>query len=215
MTETVPIDTDVLLKIAAWQLGDAFIDVIKQIGIPGTLELTHLIASTQLDKMNKLTNSNSAQNELHSILTRLERLEPTNDEIALASEFEDFANENGLPLDRGESQLLAIVLIRGNPALATGDKRAISSISALLNGLGKPDLFRKCIICLEQIMSSIISGIGVDNVQSLVCIESDIDKTISICLRCGRQPSESETQFCLNSYINNLEEISSHALIQM
>lgn len=213
MSKLVPIDTDVLLKIAAWQMGNVFISELHPLGKAAALGLTHLIAPKQLTRMKNLTNLDVAEQELQSLLTQLQKIEPTEAEATFASELEDTANQYGFPFDRGESQLLSIVLLREFPAAVTGDKRATTALSPLLHALGKPEMIRECILCLEQILLALVKALGIETAQGLVCQESKTDKAISICLRCGRTADKEQTLKGLTSYIQNIRTKSNGVLI--
>ncbi len=55
-------------------------------------------------------------------------MEPTDREVAFATNLELTAQRAGLQLDVGESQLVAIVIERAIATFDTGDKRAIVSL---------------------------------------------------------------------------------------
>ena len=119
MDDGAAVDTDVLLKVAAYRLAGELVAVLAPFGEPMALGLTHLIAAKQLARKRSVRDAESAQAELAALLGMLGRLEPTDDEIGAAAEFAAVAQERGLPLDAGEAQLAAIVIRRGLPLLVT------------------------------------------------------------------------------------------------
>jgi hypothetical protein len=136
-------------------------------------------------------------------------LEPTSDELDLANGLEREAQRMALPLDAGESQLCAMVAVRGLARLTTGDKRAIESLEKMrvvAPWLGK---LAGRIHCLEQLVAAAIADDAVfAEFGPRVCADASADKTLSICFGClgGSSPSASDVASCLSSYINALRE---------
>ncbi|OKH79339.1 hypothetical protein EB75_24955 [Mycobacterium sp. ST-F2] len=133
-------------------------------------------------------------------------LEPTEDEIALATEIEEFANRSLLEFDAGESQLCAIAIIRAMDAVITGDKRAIQAAEAVSESIAElSSLFGK-LVCLEQLMIGVITAFGDDNIRPQVCASKAVDTALSICFKCwSPEIADKESiRLALQSYIESL-----------
>ena len=111
-------------------------------------------------------------------------LEPTIDEVNLASAIEEAAMLQGLDLDSGESQLCAIAIFRNSPLLLTGDKRAIASAEKLKGSIDELTSLAGRLVCLEQAIMGVVRRIGIDAARIRICAEAAIDKGLSICFEC-------------------------------
>lgn len=185
MTEGAAVDTDVLLKIAAYRLADEFVAVLAPLGETATLGLTHLIAAKQMARKRGVRDGAGAQAELAALLGLLGRLEPDAEEIGLAAEFASVAQARGLPLDAGEAQLAAIVITRGLPLMATGDKRAISALSDLVADEPMRASLVGRLACFEQVLSSIAELLGADEMRARICAEPEVDGAMRLACSCG------------------------------
>ena len=187
MTEPVAVDTDVLIKVAAYRLASEFAGSIAGKGPPAALGLTHIIAGKQLARRRKhLRDSEGAANELEALLGMCGQLEPDDDEIRIAAKFADTAQARGLPLDPGESQLAAIVANRSLPLMITGDKRAIGALSQLVEDMSMRAAFVGRIACFEQIVSAIAEVIGAISVRERICSEPEMDGAMRLACSCDR-----------------------------
>lgn len=187
MTEPVAVDTDVLLKIAAYRMADEFVDAIADKGPPSILGLTHIIAGKQLMRRRKqLRDVERALGELDALLGICGQLEPEDDEIHIAAEFANIAQARGLPLDPGEAQLAAIVANRALPLMVTGDKRAISALSQLMEGTPTREAFIGKLACFEQIISAVAGRIGEVAVRERVCSEPEMDGAMRLACSCDQ-----------------------------
>lgn len=185
MADGAAIDTDVLLKAAAYRLANELVTVLEPRGAPATLGLVHLIAAKQLAGKRGLRDRNGAAAELELLLSMLGHLEPDDDEVAMAAELTAHAQRLGLPLDAGEAQLTAIVARRGLPLLVTGDKRAIGALARLAgNGPLHASLVGR-LACLEQVLAAIAVRIGEDELRTRICAERDIDGAMRLACSCG------------------------------
>lgn len=188
MPNEAAIDTDILLKSAAYRLAGEVVEVVQQKGTPAVLGLTHLIANKQLKRKRGLKDLDGARAELQKGLALLGHLEPDGEEIALAAELATDAQARSLSLDAGEAQLAAIVARRGLPLLATGDKRALAALAALLeDGPIRAALVGR-LACFEQIIEAIAEKIGDDELRSRVCAEPEVDGAMRMACSCGRDP---------------------------
>lgn len=185
MTEPVAIDTDVLLKAAAYRLGADLVQVLVPKGPPAALGLTHLIAAKQLQrKRKKLHNLDGAHAELEALLATCQQLEPDETEIALAAALADLALDQDLPLDPGEAQIAAIVANRSLPLMLTGDKRALAALAKLMAASPGRDQFVARLACFEQAVASIAAQIGEMELRSRVCAEPEMDGGMRLACSC-------------------------------
>jgi hypothetical protein len=140
-------------------------------------------------------------------------LEPTDEEQAMAADFEFAAQRAAVALDSGESQLCAVLVQRAVPVLLTGDKRAIHAIQALLRTDTRLLTLYGKVVCLEQLFLRSITEASKSPLRAAVCREPDLDKAITICFSCkGRDPQLSNIIAGLQSYINDLRTKASLVL---
>lgn len=187
MAEGAAVDTDILLKAASYRVASEVVAVLKTKGAPAALGLTHLIAGKQLARKRGVRDRLGAAAELQSLLALLGRLEPDDEEIAIAADLAAKAQDRGLPLDTGEAQLAAITIMRGLPLLVTGDKRAIAALASLLLG----EIDRVALVgrlaCFEQVIASIATMIGEQELRLRICGEPDVDGAMRLACSCGRE----------------------------
>lgn len=181
------IDNDVLIKCACFVLLDELRPLNGEQGAVAVLGAARYVVLNYLKRRGVVNNRAAAEQCFASYLERVSILEPTEEELALASLIEEAAIMQGLDLDGGESQLCAIAIIRLSPFLLTGDKRAIRGAEKLQGEVSELTALRGRVICLEQAIVEIASRVGIDHVRSLVCAESAIDKSLSICLQCKNE----------------------------
>jgi hypothetical protein len=132
-------------------------------------------------------------------------LEPTEAELAIATEFEEHALLLGVGLDNGESMLSAIALSRGWSLVLTGDKRAIRAMEEIQNVVADARALHRRVICLEQAVAGIALRNGADRIRVAICAEPDVDKTMSICFQCtGPSELPNFQPVGLASYIENM-----------
>jgi predicted nucleic acid-binding protein len=121
---------------------------------------------------------------LGELLARAEELEPTEPELECAAEIERAAQDRGLELDGGESQLAAMALERGFQTLETGDKRAIAAFEQLMTEVGALADLAGRLRCLEQIVHRLASQEEFDFLASAICGAPAVDKSLTICFSC-------------------------------
>ena len=187
MSDGAAVDTDVLLKVAAYRLRAELVAVLKPNGTPAALGLTHLIAGKQLARKQGVRDGPGAMAELQNLLALLGRLEPDDEEIALAADLAAKAQGQGLPLDAGEAQLTAITIMRELPLLVTGDKRALGALASLLVSEPNRVALVGRLACFEQILMSVASLIGEQGLRSRVCVEPDVDGAMRLACSCGHE----------------------------
>jgi predicted nucleic acid-binding protein len=184
MADGAAVDTDVLLKSATYRSGAELVAILRSRGLPATLRLTHLIAPRQLARKRGVRHREEAQLELENLLVQFGRLEPDDDEIALAAELAASAQQQGLPLDAGEAQLAAITMLRGLPLLVTGDKRAVGALATLWALETDRTALAGRLACFEQIVASITALIGEHEMRLRVCVEPDVDGAMRLACSC-------------------------------
>jgi len=142
---------------------------------------------------------------LNAFIGGLAQIEPSAEELAVAAEIELLAQQRGLSLDVGESQLLAIGESRAISVLATGDKRAIRAIEGVMLSRGQDEFWRNKVICLEQIIRSMLLQVSPDVVRDRVCQANLADRAISICFSCSSGGGDVSSWISgLESYIEDL-----------
>jgi hypothetical protein len=209
------VDNDLILKSVSYGLADAFWpdDERSSIGILGA---ARYVVAHELDRASLNRGADAAHSDLSELLTRCDELEPTDEEVKLAAEIELCGQQHSLALDNGESQLAAIVVIRDLPLLETGDKRAIAGLEEARCHLAVLEALRGRIRCLEQIARRAIrveEEFG--RLSGLVCAESSVDRSLSICLGCfGDAPADMATALkALDQYIREVRRSAPEVLI--
>lgn len=187
MAEPVAVDTDVLLKTAAYALGDELFSALSCRGVPAVLGLTQLIAGKQLKRCGRrLADLSRASLELERLLNRCTVIEPDDDEVFIAAALAEEAQSAGLPLDPGEAQLAAIVARRALPLFVTGDKRALAALASLVEANGTRERLVDRLACFEQVISTIAQAIGEVALRDRVCAEPEMDGAMRLACSCGR-----------------------------
>lgn len=179
------LDVDVVIKLAAY-------DLLADVAHPGcetgctrnmgVIATTKYVARRQVTRM--ASDGTGATARLDQYLASAQVLEPTEAELHVAATLEGEAAIAGVALDTGESQLCAIAILRGVPALLTGDKRAIAAAESLLATVPQLEALAERLACLEQAVMLAVERLGALVVRSRVVAEQGIDKTISICFQC-------------------------------
>ena len=114
---------------------------------------------------------------------------------------QEAAQRLGLPLDGGESQLLAVVLHRAGALMLTGDKRAIGAGETVLKEIGSVRDAEGRLACLEQMLASLATQLGHDVARDAICSDAGADATLTICYACHADGcSQAECLAGLESY---------------
>jgi hypothetical protein len=211
MPKQVLLDNDVALKVASYSLVNETLAVSTVCGAPpGLLSVARFVMRKRLARASNLQDIDRAKAALEAMLNAVELLEPTDDEIAMAAELENEARKNGLDLDVGESQLLAILARRDCQVLITGDKRAIAAISKVAIGWA-----RERLACLEQLLAAMIETAGIGAIRQRVCSEPQVDRAITACFACASDNAgKDDVASGLLSYIKHLERSAPGVLVQ-
>jgi len=140
-------------------------------------------------------------------------LEPRPQEQSLAADLEAAAQFNGLGLHEGESQLCAILIMRGVSTLLTGDKVAIAAIEQLLSAEPRMLPISGKVKCLEQLVVSIIDGGDPASLRPNICAEPTVDVALSICFSCSSPHAmPASIMDGLDSYIRELRATARRTL---
>lgn len=176
----VAVDNDVLIKVSCWDLAPVFARG-RSIGVLGA---ARYVVPDRIGRMPLNGDRELTRSAAQALIASCAALEPSADEVALATEIETAALRDALELDAGESQLAAIVIMRQIAVLETGDKRAIQALERLLTVV--PALAWLCgrLRCLEQVVGRCLNSVVADDVARAVCAEPRVDRTMSICCGC-------------------------------
>lgn len=213
MPEPCLLDNDIILKVAAFKLTD---DVLSLLTIesekPAILGVGRFVVARKAETSKRFNDSLALAASIEAFLDQLNVVEPNDDELELAADLEATGIQEGVDLDVGEAQLLAVLLNRSSPAIATGDKRAVIAISRL----GIARAYGK-FVCLEQLFTILLQRRVTHELRAKVCAEPGADRAISLCFACA---SISTTLVApdsiaagLQSYIANLRAQSGSVLM--
>ncbi|MEY9853095.1 hypothetical protein ABH923_002773 [Leifsonia sp. EB41] len=151
--------------------------------------------------------------DLEAVLARAELLKPDDAELALAAEIEELAQQNDLPIDGGESLLLAVCCTRGS-AVLTGDKRAIVGAENALDELPVLEAIKLRTACLEQAIGTLAERHGGLAIRADVCSKPDADIALTNAFECGRSSVPDDyAPAGLHSYIEALRRDAPRVLM--
>jgi hypothetical protein len=212
MAEAILLDNDVILKAAQYQLDAELAELTTFEDIPpSVLTVARFVIQGRIQKLRDASLKDAVSACFARLLTRVQAIEPTEDEVQLAAEFETCAQRAGLDLDGGESQLLAILLTRNLRLLVTGDKRAIVAIECISKYT--PSIGAR-IGCFEQLIASIVTPDNKLKVRTDVCKVPYVDKAISICFACSSEDADHGViRAALSSYIQHVRGNAPNVLI--
>ena len=178
------IDNDVLIKCACYSILDQICGPSGQCQDVGVLGAARFVVGKYLERRGTIQDRTAAQRRFQDYLSMVVVLEPTIDEVNLASAIEETAMLLGLDLDSGESQLCAIAVFRNSSLLLTGDKRAIASAETLRDSIDELASLTGRLVCLEQAIMGVVERIGIYTTRMRICAEAAVDKSLSICFEC-------------------------------
>jgi hypothetical protein len=198
------VDNDVMIKCACYQLLCELRGLDDPPTPPCILGAARYMVERYLARRGTISNRPGAQACFTAFLSTACVLEPTDEEIRLATAIEEVAIRLGAQLDSGESQLCAIAFTRGSSLVLTGDKRAICGAESLRGEISWLSDLEGRIVCLEQIIKGIAERIGHRAARSRVCSEPYVDKSLTICFECTSPERPEFLAHGLESYIADL-----------
>ena len=208
MTAELAVDNDVLLKAISYGLERSFWPDTGDSEI-GVLGAARYVIGNRLEKTKP--GRADAKEALEELLGETEELEPDEAELDLAAEVERRAQELGLELDPGESQLTAMVVRREIAVLETGDKRAIAGLEPLVAEITELGALCGKVRCLEQIAHRLVGEQeNFPRVASAICAETDVDKSLSVCFSCysGMTAKQEAVLEALLEYIEDVRAMA-------
>ncbi len=209
------IDNDILFKGACYGvISELIATVCSSADLAGVLGSARFVVPKKIQDSKLRGSRVAALATLSDFLSsRTEALEPTDSEQRMAADFELRAQELGINLDSGESQLCAILLHRVLPFLLTGDKRAIMAIERLMDADSRLySIFGK-VKCLEQLVYGALAQCSFAALRGTICSEPEIDTALTICFSCGSERvTQSSVVQGLESYISALRVVASRTL---
>jgi hypothetical protein len=211
MSNEILIDNDVVIKSCQLLIDDEVINILRVLGDLFILSVSAFVISSRVAKKRDSTNLDAIKSASFAFLNYVGKIEPTEKEIELAADLEVEAGRQGLELDIGESQLLAIFIEREAKSIITGDKRAIRAIEHLVEDMQK--LHNK-VACFEQLIFSILEVGRYGALRSKICEQQFADKAIALCFSCkSPAPQQSDAEAGLLSYICALREEAPKSLL--
>ncbi|MBN9023306.1 MAG: hypothetical protein J0H08_14685 [Rhizobiales bacterium] len=211
MTDVL-VDNDIVLKSCCYCIDEPLFELLDDVGAtPLILTVAKFVIAGRIKRDRSLVNRERAHASFKRSFVRFREVEPTEEELALAAEFEATAQALNLELDGGESQLLALLIKRRISLLLTGDKRAIVAIERVAAEM----LLGPSIICLEQVMTTLLGRVGLARLREGVCTEPDVDRAMTICFACrSTVVDQTSVEVGLRSYVDDLRKSSSRILIE-
>jgi hypothetical protein len=201
----VVLDNDVMLKAACYSLHRGLWPELER-GRVGVLGAARYVLATHVER--RAHDVPRARAALEDLLHGVEELEPSDDELTAAADLEQLAARLGLPLDAGETQLIAIVAARDTRRFDTGDKRAIAAAERLIAESPPCAALVGRVMCLEQLFLRLVTehSSAIEDVRRAVCDEIDADRAISICFSCYSReaPDVGDVVSALKSYVEAL-----------
>lgn len=180
MSDGFYLDNDVVLKVCIYGAATPLIELCTCAAQPpSVLGLARFTLRSRVERSRVLVDTANAKANLDIALAGVRLLEPTPEEVETAADFEAAASAANLSLDAGESQLVAMLLSRGGLAFVTGDKRAAKAVSMIL------PMVRHRLVCLEQVLQTMIERDSLGPIREAVCRERASDRAIANCFQCS------------------------------
>lgn len=199
------VDNDILLKASLYDLLADVMNAVPNDGKVGILGAARFVVLRKIRKQIPQCLVSTVEARFCDFLAGNEELEPTEEEQELAASLEALAQKSSLNLDAGESQLVAILVLRGLPWLLTGDKRATTAIEKLHGREAGLSALTGKIVSLEQLIRKLLAATEMASIRSKICSMPDVDKTLTICFGCASaETSLAVVEEGLDSYIANL-----------
>lgn len=211
------IDNDILIKGAAYDLLSEIVacasSTPQQAAVLGTAPF---VCARAIQRKPIAGNKSLVQTRLTAFLANVEKLEPTDEETALAAEFEEAALSLSVPLDGGESLLAAVAIKRDLKVILTGDKRAIGALAQVLLASPHAASLAGRIMCLEQAVFLLAQASSCMVIRGNICAEPRMDTAIAICFSCATSnPATVPCEDCLQSYIAHARANSGDLLVPL
>jgi hypothetical protein len=214
MTDGVYCDNDIVLKTSCWDLSVEALICFMRIGPVCVLGTARYVVLSQIARSRRIRDKAIAQINFELFIEMVRIIEPTDDEINLAAEFESDAQRYNLSLDGGESILLAALLCRSGALLVTGDKRATVAIEKLKKVNSNAANVGRRLACLEQLFSSLMETNDFQMLQNRVCGEPATDAALSNCFSCrSGKFSQQSISDGLSSYVVSLRSDAPSVLL--
>jgi hypothetical protein len=215
MAESVLMDNDVILKTCCYGVVDEVLGCVSgEARTIHVLGVVRYVLGRAIAKRKNISDRDGAASRFSYLLGRVALIEPDNDELSLAADFEHAALSLGVDLDGGESQLLAVLIRRSSALLLTGDKRAIRAIEPVLQASDYRQQVEHRIACLEQIMMAVVGRYGAETIHQRVCSEAAVDKSLAVCFSCCSGTCNLQSIIDgLASYIRDLRRDAQWALV--
>jgi len=206
--ETATVDNDVLFKMACFGLLNELPDAVD---VPSpslyVLGAARFVVGKLIKTSQRVVDRDNANAAFEAFLGSVSEIEPSDNELSLSTRIEELAIERGLDLHAGESQLCAVSIMRAMSLLITGDKHAIISIETLFDTLEELSYLNDRVMCLEQIILTLVIKLGHEAVRQKVCPSSKVDTAIAICCGCALSSQSRESMVDgLRSYIRALRQ---------
>jgi|SRR5271156_1546446 len=199
------LDNDIVHKGVSYRLLPAITNSYENPRNVGVLGAARYVIRAKIRKGKYRRGVNEVLKDFERMTADLAVLEPTPTEKAMAAALELLAQNRGVNLDVGESQLCAIAIERLIPFLVTGDKRAIIALEILHNLEPKLQRMRGKLVCLEQLVVDLLNSETKEMIREAICGEPETDKSLTICFACASSEASLENiSGGLHSYIDDL-----------
>lgn len=194
------LDNDVIIKICSYNAEQLILAVTFEGQLPpAILGLARFTCRSKIVRSRIIVKKAEAIASFDALSAIVRCLEPTQEEVELAAQLEHSAADMGFSFDAGESQIVAMVIVRNGLAFLTGDKRAITALSHILPSL------RHKVGCLEQVITSMLYVEGLDPMRDNVCREKATDQAVHNCFQCATDDIDvSKVVSALKSYTDNM-----------
>jgi hypothetical protein len=215
MPDRVLMDNDVVLKTCCYNAVEEVLGCTagnaRTIHVLGALRF---VLAKAISRAKNIVDKAGTSDRLARLLDRVELIEPEGEELALAADFEAAAQSLNVELHDGESQLLAVLIMRSAAVLLTGDKRAIRAMEPIVEAVGYTEHVSHRVACLEQIVMTLVGRHGAETIHRRVCREAAIDKSLANCFSCTSGFCRQESILDgLRSYIADLRRDAPRVLV--
>lgn len=176
------VDNDVLIKAACYDLLRDLLPNTDQQAEVGLIGVARFAVGSRLERDQRIRRPKQARRRWMAFLTDAAILEPTPDEVDLATEIEEAAREAQVPVDVGESQLAAVAIVRTIQRVITGDKRAIRGLETILERVEELSYLAGRVECLEQVLATVLHFHDFDVIRERICAEPEVDRVATYAL---------------------------------